>query len=57
MYFAIAFPIPQSWNRLIAVDGISAIANSPYSAGDMILPKTIDPTASIMVDAAFPMKS
>ena len=57
MYFAIACPIPQSRNRLIVVDGISAIAYNPYSAGDMILPKTIDPTASIRVDAAFPMKS
>jgi len=57
MYFAIAFPIPQSRNRLSVIDGTSAIAYNPYSAGAMSLAKIIDPTASMMVDAAFPMKS
>jgi len=57
MYFVMAEPIPQSWNRLIISDGIRATEYKPYSSGNMSLPKIIVPTAIMMVDVVFPMKS
>ena len=57
MYFVMAGPIPQSWNRFIVIDGISATVYNPYSSGNMSLARIIVPTAIIMVEDACPMKS
>jgi hypothetical protein len=57
MYFVMAGPIPQSWNRFIIVDGISATAYNPYSSGSISLARIIVPTAIIIVEEACPMKS
>jgi len=55
MYFVIAELTPQSRNRFIINDGISATPYSPYSAGDMSLVRITVPTAITIVDAATPM--
>ena len=57
MYFVMAGPTPQSWNRFIISDGINATEYNPYSAGNMSLANIIVPTAIIIVEDACPMKS
>jgi len=57
MYFVIAEFTPQSRNRFIIMDGIKAMAYSPYSSGSMSLVRIIVPIAIIVVDVVCPMKS
>lgn len=57
MYFVMAGPIPQSWNRFIIIDGISTTAYNPYSSGNMSLARIIVPIAIIIVEAATPINS
>jgi len=57
MYLIIAAPTPQSWNKLIIMNGIRAMEYSPYSSGNISLVRITVPTAIIMVETVFPMNS